>query len=301
MFVKIFLKQTLQTHRQLNLTRFYKVHTHPLFSSHFNLRYNNSVRESHRKSIYKREEAKKIRFYIIHKYVEYLKNYDKTLEKAFPKFTSVYRIFTEGVRKFIIDVKNYFKIVHFLYTPGNNLKKLTRKEIELYEKIPKDMRKVAPTLIISSLPFAFYIVLPAIYFFPKQLLTDHFWNLQERSDFTIQYLRARLLHNRPIFRYLQLQLDNLKDHKLYQPWNTVLGMLGSGLQPTPEQILECKELFSAEPYHLFYLSHLHVRHLLKVHELHLGWFRRTRLADRAVILIAMDKAIMREEIGRAHV
>jgi hypothetical protein len=40
------------------------------------------------------------------------------------------------------------------------------------------------------------------------------------------------------------------------------------------------------------------RHLLKVHDLHTGWFRRTRLSERAVILKAMDNAILRE--GGVH-
>jgi hypothetical protein len=37
---------------------------------------------------------------------------------------------------------------------------------------------------------------------------------------------------------------------------------------------------------------------LKVHDLHTGWFRRTRLSERAVILKAMDNAILRE--GGVH-
>lgn len=35
-----------------------------------------------------------------------------------------------------------------------------------------------------------------------------------------------------------------------------------------------------------------------MHTIHRGWFRRTRLADRAFILTEMDKAIMRE--GGVH-
>lgn len=31
-----------------------------------------------------------------------------------------------------------------------------------------------------------------------------------------------------------------------------------------------------------------------MHELHMGWFRRTRLGDKAIILRAMDEAIIRE-------
>ncbi|KAJ8932598.1 hypothetical protein NQ318_023380 [Aromia moschata] len=76
------------------------------------------VREAHRKSIYKTEEAKKIRFYVLTKYMEYLKNYDKVLERSFPGAMRVYRVFADGIRDFMKDTKEYFMIIKILYTPG---------------------------------------------------------------------------------------------------------------------------------------------------------------------------------------
>lgn len=40
------------------------------------------------------------------------------------------------------------------------------------------------------------------------------------------------------------------------------------------------------------------KHLLKIHELNSGWFRRSRLYDRALLLKEMDMAIKRE--GGVH-
>ncbi|XP_018565096.1 LETM1 domain-containing protein 1 [Anoplophora glabripennis] len=256
-----------------------------------------SVREAHRKSIYK-TEAKKIRFYVLSRYVEYLKNYDKILEKSFPGAMRVYRVFMDGVKDFIRDTKDYFKIIRILNATGSDFSKLLRREIELYHQMPKDMRKVAPVLLVSALPFGNYVIFPLAYMFPRHLLCSHFWSLQQRSDFNIIFLQNRLIHNRPVFRHLQSQLDFLKCHPLHDQWANILGKLGSGQQTSPEEILKCKELFTSEPYHLLYLSRNHVLHLLKMHEQHKGWFRRTRLADRAFILIQMDKAIMRE--GGVH-
>jgi hypothetical protein len=252
----------------------------------------------HRKSLYK-TESKKIRFYVVHRYLEYLKNYDKVLERSFPGAMRVYRVFTVGIKEFAQDLRDYFRIVRMLNTPQRDrFKNLTRREIELYHQMPKDMLKLAPVLILSTLPLANYVIFPIAYFFPRTFLSRHFWNLQQKSEFNVSDLKDRLLHNRPLFRCVQAQLDKLEGHKRYAEWASLLGMIGSGVQPHVEQILRCKELFMCEPYHLIYLKRRHVRHLLKVHDLHTGWFRRTRLSERAVILKAMDNAILRE--GGVH-
>ncbi|KAG5882916.1 hypothetical protein JTB14_023378 [Gonioctena quinquepunctata] len=253
---------------------------------------------NHGKSIYKREEAKKFRFFVLTHYLDYLKNYDNVLEKRFTGAIQVYRVFMDGVRDFIRDTKDYFTIIRILNSPGRNFSKLLRREMELYQQMPKDMRKVAPVLIIAALPLGPYVILPLAYMFPRTLLCSHFWSPEQKSKFSLLNLRDRLGHNRPVFRHLQSQLDYLEPHCLYDTWNCILGMLGSGTQPCVDDIVRCKDLFKAEPYHLFYLSRRHVVHLLKLHDMHTGWFRRSRLADKAFILKEMDKAIIRE--GGVH-
>ncbi|XP_044252605.1 LETM1 domain-containing protein 1 [Tribolium madens] len=252
----------------------------------------------HRKSLYK-TESKKIRFFVVHRYLEYLKNYDKVLERSFPGAMRVYRVFTVGIKDFARDLKDYFRIVRILNSPTKGkFKSLTRREIELYHQMPKDMLKVAPVLLISALPLANYVIFPLAYLFPRVFLSRHFWNLQQRAEFNILDLRSRLVNNRPLFRCVQAELDKIRGHRLFCKWAEVLGMMGSGVQPKVEQILECKDLFTCEPYHLFYLKGKHVKHLLRIHDLHMGWFRRSRLIERAVILQEMDKAIIRE--GGVH-
>lgn len=171
----------------------------------------------------------------------------------------VYRIFTVGLKDFVRDLKDYFRIIRLLNSPEKNrFQSLTRREIELYHQMPKDMFKVAPVLLLSPLPFAYYIVFPLAYFFPRILLSSHFWTLQQKAEFNLFYLNRRLQHNRPLFRCVQEQLDLVKGNKLYDDWEAILGMMGSGVQPSVEQILKCKDLFSCKPYHLFYLKRKHV-------------------------------------------
>lgn len=172
----------------------------------------------------------------------------------------IYRVFADGLKLFINDLRDYFRIMQLIHTQGHTLSKFNRKDLELYHQMPKDMRKVAPVLVIAALPVVPYIFFPLAYMFPKICLTSHFWSAEQKSQYTQDLLRKRLLHNKPIFRHLQSQVNFLKinSHPLFMPWAQVLGKLGSGVHPTPDQILECKELFCDEPYHLFYLSRNHI-------------------------------------------
>ncbi|CAG9864480.1 unnamed protein product [Phyllotreta striolata] len=244
--------------------------------------------------LYKTKEAKKVRYYIVEKYVEYLKKLETILEKRFPGAMKVYKHFLEGVRLFVTDTKEFFRIVRLLNTPGKSFQDLSRQEMELYIQMPRDMKKVAPILLLTALPFG-TAILPLTHMFPRHLLCSHFWTAQQKSEFQLFNLKHRLTHNRPLFRHLQSQLDFLRNQRLYEQWREVIAMIGSGQQPPVKKILECRDLFTSEPYHLLYISRNHVIHLCKLHEMTTGvFFRRVRLAERAYIIKEMDRAIARE-------
>jgi hypothetical protein len=109
----------------------------------------------------KQKSTKKIKDYALSRYMQLVRGYEKVLEKKFPTAMHVYRIFMVGIKDFYKDMKNYFKIHRRLSRPAR-FKCLTRKEIELYHRMPKDMIRVAPMLILSTLPFANYIVFPLV-------------------------------------------------------------------------------------------------------------------------------------------
>lgn len=111
----------------------------------------------------KREIAQKysrenIRQYFFARFFTYISNYDKVLEKNFPKAVHIYRVFMIGMKDFYGDMKMYFKVNGIVNSRG--LKGLTRKEMELFNQMPKDMMKVAPVLLIAALPFANYVIFP---------------------------------------------------------------------------------------------------------------------------------------------
>lgn len=217
-----------------------------------------------RKTIAKREDVKKIRMNILQRYLNYIKNYDKTIEKKFPTAMNLYRTFKGGIREFYVDLKMYISIVAKLNKGTGGLASLTLKELEVYFKLPKDIIKVTPVLAISIIPFSNYIVFPLAFYFPRQLLCHHFWTLQQRVEFQTYYLRTRLSHQRPVFRCLQSELSRLKkeNHMLFKKLARVLGLIGSGIQPQVDDILECKEFFSCPPCNLSSMKPQHVVSLL---------------------------------------
>lgn len=209
----------------------------------------------------KLQDLKKIRFYILDKCTQYLRSYEVFLEKKFPAAMRVYRVFMEGARDFFKDFKQYVRIVRKLYS-DSNLHSLTLQELEIYHQMPKDIRKVTPVLLLSTLPLVNYVIFPLAYYYPRQLLCRHFWNLQQRSEFNTIALTNRLSRNKPVLRHLQLQARNLKGHALFKKWMNVMGLIGSGHHPTTSQILDCKPLFSELPYHLMYISGHHIVSIL---------------------------------------
>lgn len=249
-----------------------------------------------RKSLMKSNTAKKISFGILDRFVNYMNRYEAILTNRFPNAMKVYRSFMDGVKCFYIDVKEFLRIVKLLYFTNVSIHNLNRSELELYHSMPKDIMKIAPVLLVSTLPLANYVIFPLIFYFPRQLLTKHFWTIQQRAEFNVLNLRGRLTSNRPVFRHLQSKLYKVPNNAyLRDKWGRILGLLGSGQHPTVAEILECKELFLGRPYHLLYINQLHARHLLQMHDTLGGMFmQKTRLADFAKLLLLMDRAITQE-------
>ncbi|XP_055845919.1 LETM1 domain-containing protein 1 isoform X2 [Episyrphus balteatus] len=250
------------------------------------------------KSITRESVRKNVKGYMFSRLFDYVKNYDKVLEKNFPSAVSVYRIFFDGMKEFFLDMKRYLKISRIANDSPNGPKALNRKELELYMQMPRDMIKVAPAIVLSSLPMIGYVAFPLAYMYPRTFLSSHFWTLQQKSEFQQLSLSERLSNNRAVFRCLQAHLKSAKKSEQYKEIQTILGLLGSGMHPTVEQLLEAKEVFANPPYHYNSLSSKHIKLLALMYGLPGGLFRRHRMAELAFIIHFMDLAIIRE--GGVH-
>lgn len=107
--------------------------------------------------------SKEVKSYALTKYVNYVRNYDKVLEVRFPKAMRVYRVFSVGIKDFYQDTKDFVRIKGLVRTAkksGGGIHSLARKDVEIFYRMPREMLRVAPVLLISALPFANYVIFP---------------------------------------------------------------------------------------------------------------------------------------------
>ncbi|KAL0106689.1 hypothetical protein PUN28_015322 [Cardiocondyla obscurior] len=241
----------------------------------------------------KRGKVANLKRYWFSRYINYIKNYERTLEQRFPRTMQVYRVFSVGSRDVYADLKRFITAIKKQGSIGVN--SLTREELQLMYTMPRDLRKLSPLFLLSALPFTNYVIFPLALYFPRYLLTPHYWTLQQKLEFMLSDHRARLKHNRPLFRCLQAELKNIKNEALRIKWRDAIACLGSGTHPTTQNIIACSKLFSGPPYSLNNLKRKHLKELLAIHGMSL-WrpFKRKRLSERGMLILRMDRAIIRE-------
>ncbi|CAB3226235.1 unnamed protein product [Arctia plantaginis] len=238
-------------------------------------------------------EKEKIQTFVIQRYIQYVKNYTNVLEARFPTAVKMYRVFSVGIKDFLSDLKKYISL-RIQISKDQGFTNMSRQDIELYLKMPSDMYRIAPVLILSAIPFGNYVIFPLAFLNPRRLLCSHFWSIQQKVEFTAQELTDRLRNNKPVFRALQAKVHAISNNDIKYRWQKVIALLGSGVHPKTDDILECKDLFSGEPYQLSDLTYSHKGYLLKMHGMRRTIFRTNKLKYRAFILLEMDKAIVRE-------
>ncbi|XP_011634649.1 LETM1 domain-containing protein 1 [Pogonomyrmex barbatus] len=227
------------------------------------------------------------------KYINYIKNYERTLEQKFPRTMRVYRVFSDGSKDVYTDLKRFVAAIKKQGSYG--VDSLTREELQLMHTMPRDLRKLSPLFLLSALPFTNYIIFPLALYFPRYLLTSHYWTLQQKLEFMLSDHKRRLKHNRPLFRCMQAELKSIKNEALRIKWRDAIACLGSGTHPTTKNIIACSELFSGSPYSLSNLKRKHLTELLAIHGMPI-WkpFKRKRLMERGMLILRMDRAIVRE-------
>lgn len=190
------------------------------------------------------------------RYMDYIKNYEHTLGQKFPRTMQVYRVFSVGSRDVYADLKRFVSVM--VKQGAYGIDYLTREELQLMYTMPRDLKKLSPLFLLSAIPFTNYIIFPLVLYFPRHLLTSHFWTLQQKLDFMLRDHKKRLRHNRPLFRCMQVELETIVDQTLRMKWRDAIACLGSGTHPTTTDIIACSELFSGPPYSLNILKRKHM-------------------------------------------
>lgn len=95
--------------------------------------------------------------------------------------------------------------------------------------------------------------------YPRYFLSSHFWSIEQKHKFYEEIVRYRLSHNLRVFRFMQSRLDQLKENpEQFKKMRHILGLLGSGLHPTSQQILDIKDVFTKGPYSIDSLPRHHL-------------------------------------------
>lgn len=209
-----------------------------------------------KKGLEKPSKVTNLKKYWFGRYMDYIKNYERTLERKFPRTMQMYRVFSVGSRDVYTDLKRFVSAIK--KQGSNGIESLTREELQLMHTMPRDLRKLSPLFLLSAIPFTNYIIFPLAIYFPRYLLTSHYWTLQQRLDFMLSDHKRRLKHNRPLFRCMQAELKTIKDQTLRIKWRDAIACLGSGTHPTTKDITICSKLFSSPPYSLNVLKRRHV-------------------------------------------
>lgn len=188
--------------------------------------------------------------------MDYIKNYEAKLERKFPRTMHVYRVFSVGTRDVFADWKRFISAITKQRSNGTD--SLTREQLQLMHTMPRDLKRLSPLFLLSAIPFMNYVIFPLAFYFPRYLLTSHFWTLQQKLDFMLSDHQSKLKHNRPLFRCIQAELKTISDQTLRLKWRDALACLGSGTHPTTKDIIACTKLFSDSPYSLNVLKRRHL-------------------------------------------
>lgn len=232
---------------------------------------------------------------MLQRYSNYIRNFESLLAKRFPKAMTVYRGFMDGVSFFYQDVKQFMKILPKVNVPGKSLHKLTRHELEIYERVPREMVKLAPVLIGSALPAGYMVLMPLAYLFPKQLMTEHFWTPEQKKRFGDEKMINRLKHSNAIIKLLTAPnvciQSQIVDAKL---WLLLQAEMKTKQIILPHKYIGCIDMFKGIPFHLDKMSRLHLMHLAKLHDVNTFWRTKRKLRHKAQLILAMDRAIIKE-------
>ncbi|XGW20069.1 hypothetical protein V3C99_003707 [Haemonchus contortus] len=100
-----------------------------------------------------------------------------------PKVYALHRMVVDGSRWCFSDIKTYIRLKRELSSDARSLESLSMPELEVLVQMPTELPRVVVTAVLVPIPFGFYVIGFAIIFFPRLILTRHFWSDAQRKKF----------------------------------------------------------------------------------------------------------------------
>jgi len=214
--------------------------------------------------------------------------YDRQLERHFPAFYKIYRIYKDGIKGYWNEGKALMK----LKISSKNINDYTLDEIILTHKLPQEISRLVPVLLFACLPFCQYLILPLAYKYPRRLMTYHFWTPEQQRQFAIEEHAERLPYYNAVLRQVRSALAKTADGDQKALLSQLIEVVENGGTARPDLLSRCIPLFSDKgPLSLSAISASHVTDLLRMHGMRVGWIpwsRRAKLDFYANTMHYMD-------------
>ncbi|XP_067170289.1 LETM1 domain-containing protein 1 isoform X4 [Apteryx mantelli] len=193
--------------------------------------------------------------------------YERFLERTFPRFYVLYTTFTKGIQALFWEVKEIRKIKLKMSRQRLNSHQLPYREMERLRQFRRDLIKAIPIGIIAIPPFANFLVIVLMYFFPRQLLIRYFWTPQQQVEFLDAYHAIRREAYSDVVKSLALAARSLPEPRLREQLQELCTKVQRGSQPRVAELCAVRGLFSGSP---LGLNKLRVSHVVSPAEPRLG-------------------------------
>ncbi|NXT41805.1 LTMD1 protein, partial [Pelecanoides urinatrix] len=238
--------------------------------------------------------------------------YERFLERTFPRFYVLYATFTKGIQALFLEVKEIRKIKSKMshqrlsvqqlpYREMERLRQVRRGARDAFRQFRRDVIKAIPIGIIAIPPFANFLVIVLMYFFPRQLLIRYFWTPSQQVEFLDAYDAIRRDSYPDVVESLALAARSLPEPQLRKRLRELCAEVQQGSQPRVAELYAVRSLFSGSPLGLNKLPVSHVKALSQVLFLtpHLpAFFLRHRLRSHVLEIRNLDRAMLRLGLGQ---
>ncbi|XP_074990122.1 LETM1 domain-containing protein 1 isoform X1 [Calonectris borealis] len=193
--------------------------------------------------------------------------YERFLERTFPRFYVLYATFTKGIQALFLEVKEIRKIKSKMSRQRLSVQQLPYREMERLRQFRRDVIKAIPIGIIAIPPFANFLVIVLMYFFPRQLLIRYFWTPNQQVEFLDAYDAIRRDSYPDVVESLALAARFLPEPQLRKRLRELCAEVQQGSQPRVAELYAVRSLFSGSP---LGLNKLQVSHVASPAEPRLG-------------------------------
>lgn len=227
--------------------------------------------------------------YITDKFTSFVDSYEAKLQKKSPKTYDIYRTI-KCVRYIIADTHSYAVVSKDLWM-GRELHTFTRKELEIYLEMPRHFKKIGPLLILAAIPFVGNLFFAVAYFFPRQMLTHHFWTEKQKIEFMQYFHRQKVNHFPTVLEHMNKQIARHTYGTQKTNFLNIVKKLEHDQHPSVEEILDVRASFNKFPFSVEDLPTVYYRLLAKVFDM---TKRQSGLLQDALVLLHTDIAMVRE-------